>query len=186
MTVIVVISIFISLCTCTLILWVRDVLRDYDAQRRGRRRPASQRQQAGTTGAGAAGVVTGTAVPRPVAGTGPQGQQGGGGGRRGTAGVLRGPLVMPRQPHSMTVGATDLPPYPQDGRRERDGLGEVEDRETPTPSEVSVVSTAGGIEDLTNSSHIGKTLSLITHTHTHTHTHLYTMCTSLCRFRRCI
>lgn len=48
MSVIVVVSIFITLCTCTVIMWVRDVLRDYDIQRRRgmqRRRFMLQQQQ---------------------------------------------------------------------------------------------------------------------------------------------
>ena len=48
MSVIVVISIFITLCTCTIIMWVRDVLRDYDLQRRRgvqRRRLLLQQQR---------------------------------------------------------------------------------------------------------------------------------------------
>ncbi len=49
MSVIVIISIFVSLCTCTVLMWVSDVVRDYDEQRRA----ALQRRrmiQARTTG----------------------------------------------------------------------------------------------------------------------------------------
>jgi hypothetical protein len=129
MSVIVVISIFISLCTCTLVLWIRDVLRDYDTQRRRR---GLQRQQMTTAGA----AVVGTQQQ--------QQQQGGGRGER-----PRGPIMMPRPPHSATVGATDLPPYPQ---------GADNDRATPTPSDISV-STGTGVEDVTTSSQMGSAVS---------------------------
>ena len=48
MTVIVVISIFITLCTCTVLMWVRDVVRDFEIQRSlsiQRRRVIVQQQQ---------------------------------------------------------------------------------------------------------------------------------------------
>lgn len=48
MTVIVVISIFITLCTCTVLMWVRDVVRDFEIQRSlsiQRRRAMAQQQQ---------------------------------------------------------------------------------------------------------------------------------------------
>lgn len=48
MTVIVVISIFITLCTCTVLMWVRDVVRDFEIQRNlsiQRRRATLQQQQ---------------------------------------------------------------------------------------------------------------------------------------------
>ena len=48
MSVIVVVSIFITLCTCTVMMWVRDVIRDYDLQRRRglqRRRILLEQQQ---------------------------------------------------------------------------------------------------------------------------------------------
>ena len=49
MTVIVVISIFITLCTCTVLMWVRDVVRDFEIQRtlsiQRRRAMAHQQQQ---------------------------------------------------------------------------------------------------------------------------------------------
>lgn len=47
MSIIVVISIFVTLCTCTVLIWVRDVIRDYDLQRRRglqRRRAAAAAQ----------------------------------------------------------------------------------------------------------------------------------------------
>ena len=147
MSVIVIVSIFISLCTCTLVLWVRDVLRDYDSQRR-QRRPAHQQRQGG-------GVVSsGTGVRAPPA-QNPQ-QGGGGGGATVSTGAQRRPVpVMPRPPHSASVGPTSgLPPYtPQ-------GVGGAEDdRTTPTPSEVSE-STGVGVEDVTTSSQIGEPLPL--------------------------
>ena len=134
MSVIVVVSIFITLCTCTLVMWIRDVLRDYDAQRRRRR--TLQRRQA------TAGAVVGDTQQPPQQHHQQQQQQQQGGGR---GGLPRGHIVMPRPPHSATVGSTDLPPYPRD-----EG-----DRTTPTPSELSV-STAAGIEDLTTSSQLGE------------------------------
>lgn len=48
MTVIVVISIFITLCTCTVLMWVRDVVRDFEIERTlsiQRRRAMVQQQQ---------------------------------------------------------------------------------------------------------------------------------------------
>ena len=48
MTVIVVISIFITLCTCTVLIWVRDVVRDFEVQRSlsiQRRRAVVQQQR---------------------------------------------------------------------------------------------------------------------------------------------
>lgn len=53
MTVIVVISIFITLCTCTILMWVRDVVRDFEIQRNlsiQRRRATLQQQQQGQVG----------------------------------------------------------------------------------------------------------------------------------------
>ncbi len=60
MSVIVIISIFVSLCTCTVLMWVSDVVRDYDEQRRAalqRRRMLQARTagQAGQNGPGTQG-----------------------------------------------------------------------------------------------------------------------------------
>ena len=52
MSVIVVISIFVSLCTCTVLMWVSDVVRDYDEQRRAalQRRRMQQARNNNNTG----------------------------------------------------------------------------------------------------------------------------------------
>lgn len=90
MSVIVVISIFVTLCTCTLVMWLRDVLRDYDTQRR--RRAALQRRQ----------VTTGAVVGNTQQQQQQQRQQSGG-----------RPVVIPRPPHSATASPTEVPPpYP--------------------------------------------------------------------------
>lgn len=137
MSVIVVISIFVTLCTCTLVMWIRDVVKDYDTQRR--RRAALQRLQAST------GAVVGNTQQQQQQ---QQLQQQQGGGR---GGLPRVPAVIPRPPHSVAISSTDVPPpYPPSD----------EDRATPTPSETSV-STAAGIEDLTTSSQLGKHVSKV-------------------------
>ena len=53
MTVIVVTSIFVTLCTCTVMMWLRDVLKDYDVHRR----QAQRRQVAATAAAAHAPAV---------------------------------------------------------------------------------------------------------------------------------
>ena len=147
MSVIVVVSIFISLCTCSLVVWVREVLRDYDMQRRRRRRALHRQQPPGAT-------ITGTAAGS---------QPGGGGGRVG--GVPRGTVVIPRPPHSVGVADLPPPPYPQGASASEDGLT------TPTPSEVSAV------EDMTTtSSQMGETTfhtsqTLVMHVITHMRYH---------------
>ncbi len=50
MSVIVIISIFVSLCTCTVLMWVSDVVRDYDEQRRAALQRRRMIQARTTTG----------------------------------------------------------------------------------------------------------------------------------------
>ncbi len=46
-----IISIFVSLCTCTVLMWVSDVVRDYDEQRRAAEENAtSSHRRTGWTG----------------------------------------------------------------------------------------------------------------------------------------
>ena len=143
MSVIVVISIFITLCTCTLVMWIRDVLRDYDTQRR--RRALRRRQTAATAAAAAAG---GNQQQQPQQQQQQQQQQGGGAGA-GRTGQPRRPVVIPRPPYS--AAAADLAAGVALPTRDS------EDRATPTPSDFSVSTAATGVQDLTTSSQMGKT-----------------------------
>ena len=164
MSVIVVISIFITLCTCTLVMWIRDVLRDYDTQRR--RRALRRRQTAATAGAAAAG---GNQQQQPQPQQQQQQQGGGGGGGAGRTGQLRRPVMMPRPPYS--AAATDLAAGVAPPTRDS------EDRATPTPSDFSVSTSATGVQDLTTSSQMGKTRTRSPILNSHNPQILHTCCT---------